>query len=132
MNTKTKILIVDDDPRNIRIMEEILDGFYTFDVAYDGLEALEKIELFQPDIILLDNMMPEIDGLEVCRRVRSQHQNMDIKIIMVSGRASKAEQQEGFLAGANHYLTKPFEDEMLISTINKVLDTDPNTSAQIN
>lgn len=120
MDMKTKVLIVDDEPRNVRILQEILEDLYTLDTAYNGQEALDKIVSFQPDIILLDNMMPEIDGLEVCRRIRTELNNNKVKVIMLSGRASTPEQTEGLAAGANRYITKPFSDDDLITAIDEL------------
>jgi CheY-like chemotaxis protein len=128
MKSKVKILIADDDSRNVRIIEEILEGRYVTDLACDGLQTIEKIQSFKPDLVLLDNMMPKLDGLEVCRRIRSELHDHQIKIIIISGRASKQEQLEGLNAGANRYITKPFGDDELISTIHECMAPHPPTS----
>lgn len=117
MAIKTKILIVDDDSRNIRILEEILSDDFEIEEAVNGSEALEKASRFMPDIILLDIMMPDIDGLEVCKSIRENHNLSFIKIILVSGKARQDEKLEGYEAGADDYITKPFDDDELLAKV---------------
>ena len=114
MAGKTKVLIVDDDSRNLRILEEILSDDFEVEEAVNGSEALEKASQFMPDIILLDIMMPDIDGLEVCKRIRENKNLSFIKIILVSGKARQDEKMEGYEAGADDYITKPFDDDELL------------------
>lgn len=114
MQTEGKILAVDDDPNNIAILEELLDDNYELKISSNGEQALEIAREFLPDMILLDIMMPGLDGYEVCRRLREHHTLKDTKIIMLSARAMNSEQLEGYRAGADDYITKPFEgDEFL-------------------
>ena len=114
MQTQGKILAVDDDPNNIAILEELLEGQYVLKTSSNGEQALELAPDFLPDMILLDIMMPGMDGYEVCRRLRGHHMLKDTKIIMLTARAMRAEQSEGLRVGADDYITKPFDgDEFL-------------------
>jgi len=118
MSHETKVLLVDDDARNIRIFEEILEDEYSLESAADGESALAKVASFGPDIVLLDVMMPGIDGLEVCRRIRQHDDFRYIKIILVSGKARLEERLEGYAAGADDYVTKPFDHMELLAKVN--------------
>ena len=117
MAKQVRVLLVDDDPRNIRILEEILEDNYDLSVANNGREALSECNTFLPDIILLDIMMPDIDGLSVCRKLRSNIQHKHLKVILVSGKATVEERLEGYEAGADDYITKPFDDDELLAKV---------------
>ena len=112
-----KILIVDDDPINVDIIREILGDNYNYRVAYSGLEALEIADSFHADIILLDIMMPDLDGYEVCRRFRADKNLSLTKIVLVSAKQMLDDRLEGYRAGADDYLTKPFEPAELLAKI---------------
>lgn len=118
MGDETKVLVVDDDERNVRILEEILSDEFVLETAIEGLSALEKVSTFMPDIILLDVMMPDIGGLEVCKIIRENIEFRYIKIILVSGKAMLEERLEGFSAGADDYITKPFDHLELLAKVN--------------
>ena len=114
MQTQEKILAVDDDPNNITILEELLDDSYDLKISSNGEQALALAREFRPDMILLDIMMPGMNGYELCRRMREHEALRDTKIIMLSARAMSSEQLEGYRAGADDYVTKPFDcDELL-------------------
>ena len=117
MEVKKRILVVDDDPDNNTIMEELLGGDYHVKIATTGEEALEIALDFLPDIILLDIMMPGIDGYDVCRRLREHSTLQYAKIIMVSAKAMVSERLKGYEVGANDYLTKPFEEDELLEKV---------------
>jgi len=116
IKTEAKILIVDDSPANVEILEERLED-YELEIATSGEEALEKVSCFNPDIVLLDIMMPGMNGYEVCRTLRKDPQFKNIKIIMVSGKAILAERLEGYNSGADDYITKPFDGLELLAKI---------------
>ncbi|MFC1744146.1 PleD family two-component system response regulator, partial [Candidatus Riflebacteria bacterium] len=80
---KGKILIVDDDPTNVRFLEKALRDLYILDKANDGIEALERVERFRPDLVLLDIMMPRMDGIEVLKKIRANKKLRFQKIIVV-------------------------------------------------
>ena len=117
MKEREKILIVDDDPLNVDIIKEILGDKYYYKVAYSGEEALDIAEHFHADIILLDIMMPDMDGYEVCRKCRMNEQLSLTKIILISAKQMLEDRLEGYRAGADDYLTKPFEPEELLAKI---------------
>ena len=113
LNSSQKILVVDDNETNRMILGEILEDLYQIEFAVDGESALEKAAVFDPDLVLLDIMMPGIDGYEVCRRLRKSSRPW-VKIIMVSAKIQPADRVTGYEAGADDYLGKPFDpDEML-------------------
>jgi CheY-like chemotaxis protein len=112
-----KVLIVDDNQTNLRILEEVLAGDYRLQFANNGVEALRMASDFQPSIILLDVMMPKMDGLTVCRRLRQLPGLRDSVIIMMSAKAMPSEQAAGIDAGANAYLTKQFDEVELVALL---------------
>jgi len=112
-----KILIVDDAPMNILILKKILQDKYTLASAESGKEALEIIPEFRPDLILLDIMMPGMDGYEVCRKIREEKPYRFIKIIMVSAKTMIDDRLKGYQVGADDYITKPFDKEELEAKI---------------
>lgn len=116
---KTKILAIDDEPQNTQIMKEILSFHHKYELALasSGSEALRLMQSFSPDIVLLDIMMPEMDGYEVCRKIRKDHNNQYAKVIMVSGLSMISDRLEGYRAGADDYLTKPFVEDELIAKL---------------
>src|SRR5262249_4506566 len=117
MLCNTRILIVDDHPTNIAILEEILGEHYTLKTATCGEEALAVALDFQPALVLLDIMMPGFGGYETCRQIRAHPSLRHIKIIMVSARALVAERLQGYEAGADDYITKPFDEEELVAKV---------------
>ena len=110
MSYKSKILIVDDDPAGRRAMEApLLAGDYDLVLAQDGPQALELAHALQPDLILLDVMMPGMDGYEVCRRLRADLLLAEVPIIMVTALDDRSSKLQGLAAGADDFLSKPFD-----------------------
>lgn len=106
---RPQILCVDDTPANIRILVEALKDSYELRVATNGRECLEAVEQAPPDLILLDILMPEMDGYETCARLKRLAVASDIPVIFISALAEVTEKSQGFRAGAVDYITKPFE-----------------------
>lgn len=105
-----RILIVDDEERNLKLLEKILNREgYIVEKAVNGVEALQKTGEFSPDLILLDIMMPEMDGYEVCRRIKMNPSTQNIPIIMVTGLTDRDSRLEGLKVGANEFLNKPVD-----------------------
>ncbi|PON14647.1 hypothetical protein C2W62_27940 [Candidatus Entotheonella serta] len=113
----SRILIVDDNPSNIFVLEEMLRDSYHVETAESGEEALDIAVDFLPDLVLLDIMMPGIDGYETCRRMRENPIFSGMKIVMVSAKAMKAERLQGYEVGADDYVTKPFDDDELLAKV---------------
>lgn len=113
MSSAYQILLVDDEPQNLRMLERILKKDYVIETARSGEEALETIPRFRPDLILLDIMMTGIDGYETCRRIRADKRFNLVKLILVSGKAEIEERLHGYEAGADDYVVKPFDPEEL-------------------
>lgn len=112
------ILIVDDNAHNIQLLGKILSGEgYTLGVAENGKAALAFIEDCQPDLILLDIMMPEMDGYEVCEILKSDTRTKHIPIIFLTAKADEDSIVRGFKAGAIDYVTKPFNSSELLARV---------------
>jgi two-component system cell cycle response regulator len=117
MSISKQVLVVDDNAANAEVIHEILDGAYDVIDAANGWEALEISERVAPAFVLLDIMLPIIDGYEVCRKMREQPRMARSRIILVSAKAMPSERKRGLEAGADGYLTKPFDDEELLSVL---------------
>jgi len=105
---KQKILIVDDTPTNIQILDEVLKDEYEIYFAVNGKDALQNAATVIPDLILLDIMMPEMDGYEVCRNLKDNSQLKDIPVIFITALDQAEHETEGLELGAIDYITKPF------------------------
>lgn len=115
----TKILIVDDEPAIVELAQLYLqkEGFETV-AAADGIQALVQVKRTHPDIVILDLMLPELDGWEVCKRLRAE---TDIPIIMLTARSDDVDKIVGLELGADDYVTKPFNPRELVARIKAVL-----------
>jgi len=123
MNRK-KILIVDDEKAlRFGLVKCVRAAGFDALEAADGYEALSRIEEHMPDLVILDVMMHGISGLEVCRRLRDDRRTRDIKIIILSAKGQIKEQREGLEAGADYYITKPFDYRELLKTVKQLLET---------
>jgi len=119
MNSDKTILIVDDSKLNIQVLSDILkEKSYRIALARSGKMALEFVGMKRPDLILLDIMMPEIDGFEVCRRLKSKEETKNIPIIFISGLDKSRDIVKGFQAGAVDYIVKPFQKEVVLARVN--------------
>jgi DNA-binding response OmpR family regulator len=117
-----RILIVDDDPTAVELMQYILrgEGFETF-LAVSGAQGIAMAKEELPDLILLDVMLPEVDGFEVCRRLRDDIATAAVPVIMLSARAQTKDLESGQQAGADLYLTKPIDLTELIQRVSSLL-----------
>ena len=130
MQEKRKILAVDDNPTNLAVIEELLGSQYDLITVSTGQDALKLAEEFRPDLILLDIMMSGIDGYEVCRRIRMNSSLWYTRIIIVSAKAMVSERLEGYQAGADDYLTKPYDAEELLAKVRVHLRLKPIKAIQ--
>jgi diguanylate cyclase (GGDEF)-like protein len=120
--TNQKILVVDDEEHIRKIVKFQLEkAGYAVETAEDGVEALKAIEGSPPDLVLLDLMMPNMDGYEVCKRLKSNYQTNHIPIIMVTAKANLENKLQGFEDGANDYIAKPFAITELLVRVRNVL-----------
>ncbi|HMM77713.1 MAG TPA: response regulator [Gammaproteobacteria bacterium] len=112
---RTRLLIVDDDPQLVRLVTAALEDRpeLTIETATDGFEAGLKVQQFHPDVLLIDLMMPGLDGFEVCRRLKADPQTRGIRVIAMTGYASPENAARALDAGAEHCLAKPFDLRML-------------------
>ncbi|MBN2802550.1 MAG: response regulator [Deltaproteobacteria bacterium] len=117
-----KILIV-DDTETMRLTEQMMlkDEDCSIEMASNGVEAIEKIKINKPDLILMDIMMPEMDGIECCRQIKSDSSLSDIKVVMVTTRSEYARVKEAFTAGCDDYINKPIDKEELLTKVNDLL-----------
>jgi len=117
-----KILIADDDPMVLRLLEIKL-GQAGHDVitAEDGIKALDVISGDLPDLVILDGMMPGLDGLEVLQRLKADDGTKDIPVIMLTARTQEEDVEEGISSGAADYVTKPVKSEELIACIERLI-----------
>ncbi len=106
-DSKSRLLIVDDEPGNIRILSNILAEDYALSAATDGKQALDLAKSQLPDLILLDMVMPDMDGVAVCEALKSMGETSDIPVIFVTSMVDPENEERGLLAGAVDYISKP-------------------------
>jgi len=119
---KGKILVVDDEIYIVHILDFSLgmEG-YSVVTALDGEQALEKAQAEKPDLIVLDIMMPKLDGYETCKRLKADAATRAIPVILLSAKGRNVDQKVGFEVGADDYITKPFSPRKLVERINAIL-----------
>ena len=129
---KRKILLVDDDVDLVEMIQKVLDedGRFEVKVAQNGFDAGMMVKEYRPDLIVLDVMLPDINGKEVCHRVRADVSLEDVRIICISGMVEEEKVQELKLAGADDFLHKPFEIDQLIDRMCMQLDLEPASMAR--
>ncbi len=120
---RKRILVVDDEIYIVHILEFSLtmEG-YSVLTASDGEEALRIIEQERPDLVVLDIMMPKLDGYEVCRRLRQDEQFRSLPVILLSAKGRPIDREAGLSAGADDYITKPFSPRKLLEKMRELLD----------
>lgn len=120
MNIKgAKILIVEDEPQISRLIELVLlsDGFYNIKKSFDGAEAFDLIKSDKPDLILLDVMLPSIDGFTLCKQIKEDEYLKSIQVIMLTAKKMEEDILEGFESGAIDYISKPFSNKILLARV---------------
>ena len=119
---RKRILVVDDEIYIVHILEFSLtmEG-YEVATASDGEEALRKIEEDRPDLVVLDIMMPKLDGYEVCRRLRQKEETASLPVILLSAKGRPVDREVGMEVGADDYIVKPFSPRRLLEKIRELL-----------
>jgi len=119
---KPKILVVDDEPEAVELVEfNLKQAGYTVTTAADGAEALKKARAQIPDLIVLDVMLPEMDGFEICKTLRLDPSTAKVPILMLTAKAAEIDRVLGLELGADDYLTKPFSPRELLLRIKKII-----------
>ena len=118
-----KVLVIDDNPTIVELIKYAvnLQGTYEVSVAYDGVQGLERIDLEQPDCVIIDVKMPRMDGYQLVRCLRGDTRTADIPLIILSALARAEDQMTGMLSGVDEYLTKPFKPSALNAAIERVM-----------
>lgn len=117
-----KILIVDDEPNIVISLEFLMQqAGFELAIARDGEQALAQMAAFEPDLVLLDAMLPLRDGFEVCQKIRENSRWNRVKIVMLSAKGRDAEISKGLALGADAYITKPFSTRELIALVQRLL-----------
>ena len=117
-----RVLVVDDEPNIVMSLEFLMArAGFEVQVARNGREALDALEGAAPDLLLLDVMMPEFDGYEVCERIRARPEWNGTKIVMLTARGREVERERGLALGADAYVTKPFSTRDLVDKVKHML-----------
>ena len=120
-----KILVVDDEPDTLEVLRAILEhADYEVTTAKNGLQALESVAAHKPDLIMLDQMMPEMDGFEALRRLKSNDATKHIPVVILSARDKPDDLQQGWKSGTDLYLVKPVTGNELTDYVNCILKED--------
>ena len=123
MSDQPYILVADDDALVLKSITFILErGGYRVVTVTNGREAVEQFEIELPTLVLLDVMMPEMDGLDACRRIKSNFRFKDVPLFLVTARAMVQERERGLEAGADDYITKPFANKELLERVRQVYE----------
>jgi DNA-binding response OmpR family regulator len=126
--TKKKILLIEDEPNVSELVKYRLEeSDYEVDIAEDGYSALNKVRTFNPDLIILDLMLPKIDGYTVCRLLKFNDQFRHIPVIMFTARTNPDDERRGMECGADAYVPKPFEPKILLDRIKGLIKTEATT-----
>jgi two-component system cell cycle response regulator len=120
--TPWRVLLVEDTFSNIKMLEaKLLNERFDVEMAFDGTEALDKLGRRSCDIVLLDVMMPGLDGFEVCRRIRREPATRGVPVIMITALDSAEDRERGFGSGADDFFVKPVDDETLYHRMRELI-----------
>ena len=118
---RQKVLIIDDEPLNLKHLAELLSGEHKVILAKSGAQGLERVRTAMPDMVLLDVMMPDMDGYEVCRRLKADQDTKDIPVVYITALDSLESEEKGLLLGATDYITKPFKPGVVKVRVRNIL-----------
>ncbi len=120
--SKAKVMVVDDSPTELKLMSEpFVSQGYNLITATDGEEAIQKVESERPDLIVLDVIMPKLNGFNVCRHIKKSEKLKSIKVILLTSKNQESDKFWGEKQGADAYMTKPFSGEDLLATAVRLL-----------
>lgn len=123
MENKHDILVIDDEPHIVELIKNILEfENYMVRFAYNGVEGLEQVQKQIPSLIILDIMMPEMDGYEFTERLKADESYKDIPIVMLTAKGKTSDMQKGYLSGVEGYISKPFNSYDLLGVIKIILN----------
>ena len=133
-NKNAKILIVEDEEHINRLIELVLisDGYYRIKKAFDGQEAWKIITEYRPDLVLLDVMLPELDGFSLCKKIKENTETSSTQVIMLTAKKMEEDVLKGFENGAIDYISKPFSNKILLARIKAHLDLIDIKSSTLN
>ncbi len=118
----SKVLVVEDSPTQREIIIDLLKGSgLTVTVANDGVEAMEQIQLCCPDIVVMDVVMPKMNGYELCRRLKTDPKTQNIRVVMCSTKGEEFDRYWGIKQGADAYIVKPFQSKEFLGTVKQLL-----------
>ena len=121
-----RILIAEDEPNIVISLEFLMrEAGYDVTVARNGTDAIDLAEKLRPDLVVLEVMLPAVNGFEVCRRIRESPTTRDVRVLMLTARGRETEMERGLAAGANAYMTKPFSTKELVDAVARLLGTAP-------
>lgn len=124
MEALKKVLVVDDDPYILMSLEFLMKkNGYDVMVARNGTEALDLVEQQEPHVVLLDIMMPDVDGYEICRHIKKTARLKHTKVVFMSAKTREADLQKGYDLGASLYITKPFSTRELVKQVKELMTT---------
>lgn len=117
-----KILVVEDDPSSLRLTQYVLESKgYVVITAQNGLEGLKKAQTEEPELVVLDAMLPGIDGLEICYQLRAEPKTAGLPVLMLSAKARETDREAGLKVGVNAYLTKPAAPAEILGKVEELL-----------
>lgn len=120
--SKAKILVVDDSPTHLKLSSEpLIELGHTVITAADGEEALKKVQDEKPDLVVLDVIMPKLNGFKVCRKIKTTPEFKSIKVVLCTSKNQESDKFWGTKQGADAYITKPFTEDELVKTVNELL-----------
>lgn len=118
----SKVLVVEDSMAQRQMISDLLEGSgLTVEVASNGVEALKQVETYSPDIVVLDIVMPQMNGYELCRRLKSDPKTQNVPVVMCSSKGEEFDRYWGMRQGADAYIAKPFQPMELIGTVKQLL-----------
>lgn len=118
----SKVLVVEDSATQRELISDLLKGSgLDVTIATDGVEALEKVETLRPDVVVLDIVMPRMNGYEVCRQLKSNPRTQRVPVVMCSSKGEEFDRYWGMKQGADAYIVKPFQPRELVSTVKHLL-----------